>query len=431
MKVKKFTDTFSGIKRWIFLIFLGMILFISGVVFIISDSIGHLNISIPVKIMLIVVGIVFVSLGSKNALSNILDVTLKYKNYNSYSRGAINQMLYMDKIQSQGPKIVAIGGGTGLSTLLRGLKKRTGNITAIVTVADDGGGSGVLREEMGIIPPGDIRNCIMALAHAEPSMDKLLNYRFKEGRLKGQSFGNLFIAAMDDIYGDFNLGVKEMSNVLAVRGNVLPMTKESVKLFAELDDGKVIEGESQIPEICHKCGKKISRVYTVPDELEPLQESIEAIEEADCIVLGPGSLYTSIIPNLLVEDLVKAIKKSKAKKIYISNIMTQPGETTGYTLTDHINAIEKHAGGKIIDFVIANNPDAKSYSRRILRNYMKEDSELIDITDEEKAALEKRGITVYTDSLVEIRNKNFRHSDKVSDLIMKIYLYHSQKIYER
>lgn len=431
MKIKKFTDMFLGIKRWISLVTIGMILFISGIVFFINDKIEKLEISMPIKISLLAIGILFIVIGIRNILSNILKVTLKYKNYNSYSRDTINKMLYMDRIQSQGPKVVAIGGGTGLSTLLRGLKKRTGNITAIVTVADDGGGSGVLREEMGILPPGDIRNCLMALAHAEPTMEKLFNYRFKEGRLKGQSFGNLFIAAMDDIYGDFNLGVKEMSNVLAVRGNVLPMTKENVKLCAELENGEIVEGESLIPEIAYNKHSKISRVYTIPEKLEPLTDSIKAIKEADCIVLGPGSLYTSIIPNLLVTELVDAIKESKAKKIYISNIMTQPGETTDYTLTDHIEALEKHACGNIIDFVIANNPDAKSYSRRILKNYIKEDSELIEISEEEIKKLESKGITVYTDSLVEIRNKNFRHGDKVSDLIMKIYLYHSQKIYKR
>ena len=316
MKYKKFVNTFSGIKRWISLTLVGMILLIVGMAFFLNSIVDGIKIGIVKESLLIAIGLIFTIAGARNILSNILKVTYKYRNYDSFDRNTINKMLYMDKIQSEGPKIVAIGGGTGLSTLLRGLKSRTGNITAIVTVADDGGGSGILREEMGILPPGDIRNCITALADAEPSMERLLNYRFNKGGLNGQSFGNLFIAAMDDLYGDFSLGIKEISNVLAVKGNVLPMTKENVKLCAELECGEIIEGESVIPGFCVEKKCKISRVYTIPEKLMPLKESLEAIENADCIVLGPGSLYTSIIPNLLVEGMVDAIKKSKAKKIY-------------------------------------------------------------------------------------------------------------------
>ena len=241
------------------------------------------------------------------------------------------------------PKVVVVGGGTGLSVLLRGLKRFTPNITAIVTVADDGGGSGVLREDLGMLPPGDIRSCLLALANTEPTMEKLFQFRFKEGRLKGQSFGNLFIAAMNEIYGSFELAIKEASNVLAVTGKVLPMTLENVTLYAILKNGQVVKGESEIPLKNKEVGSRIERIYMEPKVSYPLDEAIVAIEEADVIVLGPGSLYTSIIPNLLVNNIVGTIFDARAPKVYISNIMTQPGETDGYTVLDHVEAILKHS----------------------------------------------------------------------------------------
>jgi len=254
-----------------------------------------------------------------------------------------------------GPKIVAIGGGTGLSTMLRGLKAFSSNITAVVTVADDGGGSGVLRHELGMLPPGDIRNCILALADTEPLMEQLLQYRFKEGNLKGQSFGNLFLAAMDGISSSFEEAVKRMSDVLAVTGRVLPVTLNDVTLCAELEDGSIVCGESQIGKHSTFNKSRIKRVYLEPVDAEPLDEVIDAIYQADAVVLGPGSLYTSIIPNLLVGGICSAIKKSKALKVYVCNVMTQPSETEQYTVYDHIKALEDHSCSGIVEVCIANN----------------------------------------------------------------------------
>ncbi len=426
----KLSDKFSGVKRWISLTVLGLFMFVLGVTLLIQDYFNIIDIAFYQKILLIIIGTVLTVIGVRNALIVILQVTSKYKNFEKYDRSSINEMLYMDKVQSRGPKIVAIGGGTGLSTLLRELKNHTGNITAIVTVADDGGGSGVLREEMGILPPGDIRNCIMALANAEPSMDRLLNYRFREGRLKGQSFGNLFIAAMNDMYGDFNIGIKEMSNVLAVKGSVLPMTIENVALGAKLENGAVVEGESHIPESSIRQKSRIESVYTIPKNVKAMPGTIKAIKEADCIVIGPGSLYTSIMPNLLVEEIVDAIRSSKAKKIYISNIMTQPGETIGYSVIDHIEAIEKHANSKeLIDFIIVNN---EKLNKRSIRRYLKDDADLIAIDEEEINEIENtKKIQVYKGNLVNIVDGSIRHSPKLAEMIMDIYFNHSQKIYKR
>ena len=263
------------------------------------------------------------------------------------------EALYRKRKLNRGPKIVAVGGGTGLSMLLKGIKHITNNITAVVTVGDDGGSSGRLREEMGVLPPGDIRNCIAALADDEDLVTKLFQYRFKTGEgLEGHSFGNLFLTALCSITGDMVRAVKESSNVLSIRGRVLPSTLDDMKLVAEMEDGRIIKGESNIPE----AHGKIKRLYTDPAHCTPLEDVITAIRDADLIILGPGSLYTSVIPNLLVEEISKEIAKSGAKKIYVCNIMTQPGETDNYAVSDHIRAIMQHANSpKVIDAVLVND----------------------------------------------------------------------------
>jgi len=248
---------------------------------------------------------------------------------------------------------VAIGGGTGLSTLLRGVKHHTNNITAVVTVGDDGGSSGRLRKEQGVIPPGDIRNCIAALADEERLITELFQYRFSTGQgLEGHSFGNLFLTALCRITGDMMSAIKESSKVLNIRGRVLPSTLDSVTLSAELDTGEVIHGESQIPE----AQGNITRLFSTPENPTPLPDVLRAIEEAEVIILGPGSLYTSVIPNLLIPQISQAISKSPAPKLYITNLVTQPGETDGYTVSDHIRAIHAHAGiDHFIDAVLVNH----------------------------------------------------------------------------
>lgn len=261
-------------------------------------------------------------------------------------------LIYEKRKLGKGPAITVVGGGHGLSVLLRGIKQATTNVTAVVTVADDGGSSGRLREELGMIPPGDLRNCLVALADTEPLMEKLFQHRFEgDSQLSGHSFGNLFIAAMAQVTGDVETALKESSKVLAVKGRVLPASKEFVRLDAIMEDGSIVCGESKIPE----ANKKIHRVKLFPEHVEAVQSSLDALRDAEAIVLGPGSLYTSIMPNLLVEGIGDALCRSKAVKIYICNVMTQPGETDGYTASMHVKAILDHAGRNAVDYVIVNS----------------------------------------------------------------------------
>ena len=306
-------------------------------------------------------------------------------------------------------KVVTIGGGTGLSVLLRGLKKYPLDITAVVTVADDGGSSGKIRSDMNIPSPGDIRNVIAALSDVEPYLEKMFQYRFDSGEVKGHPVGNLMIAAMTDIHGDFSTAVKVMSRILNVRGTVLPTTNDIATLNAVLSDGEIIRGESSIT----KAGGVIDHVYITPSRVKPNEDVLKAIEEADYIIMGPGSLYTSIIPNLVISNVSEKIRESNAKKIYVCNVMTQHGETDNYSVCDHILAINKHVEGNIFDLVIANS---REFDDSILSKYHKEKQEPVKI-DHEK--IEELGIKLIKNNDVGIVDNNtIRHNaDKVSELI--------------
>jgi uncharacterized cofD-like protein len=272
----------------------------------------------------------------------------------------------------RGLHIVALGGGTGLATLLRGLKHYTSNITAVVTVFDDGGSSGRLRRELGILPPGDIRHCLVALAESEPLMTRLFEYRFKGGALDGHAFGNLFIASLTGVTGDLEMAVKETSKVLNIRGRVLPATGHDVVLVAEFEDGGTVEGESNITA----ARRRIRRVFLRPDEVYPLPEVLEAIAEADLVVIGPGSLYTSVIPTLLVGGIAEAIREAAVPCVYVCNVMTQPGETDGYTAADHVRAIHAHAGTALFGHVVVNTTPPQN--RVLLDRYADQGSLPVD-----------------------------------------------------
>lgn len=260
--------------------------------------------------------------------------------------------IYTRRSRKRGPRIVAIGGGTGLFVLLRGLKSYTDNLTAIVTVADDGGSSGRLRRELGVLPPGDFRNCLVAMSDDESLVGELFQYRFDHGDgLEGHSFGNLFIAAMTEVTGSFERALYESSRVLAVHGQILPATLANLRLSARLTDGSTVEGESAITER----GGAIDQIVIAPAEAEAYPPAVEAIEQAQLIVIGPGSLYTSILPNLLVSGITNAIDESDTAKLYVCNVATQKGETGGYTVTDHVEALQRHTSLSIVDYVVAND----------------------------------------------------------------------------
>ncbi len=290
-------------------------------------------------------------------------------------KGRLADVVFQKRYLAQGYRLVAIGGGTGLSTLLRGLKEFTSNLVAVVTVTDDGGSSGALQRQFGMLPPGDIRNCLVALADSETLMTELLQYRFDSKQtavssLDGHSFGNLLLAAMTNLTGDFEMAVKETSRVLAIRGRVLPSTVENVTLIAEMDDGQVVEGETAILT----CPQGINNIYLNPSHVRPLDETLDAIRHADAIVIGPGSIFTSIVPNLLVAGIAEAIAASRALKVYVCNVMTQPGETDGFSAVDHVKAIERHAQVRLFDYVLMNNA-VPSYE--LLEKYRKEHQELV------------------------------------------------------
>lgn len=309
------------------------------------------------------------------------------------------------------PKVVVIGGGTGLSVLLRGLKEKPVDITAIVTVGDDGGSSGRLRSDMQIPPPGDVRNVILALADVEPLLDSLLQHRFVNGKeLVGHNLGNLLIAAMSEITGDFVAGIKALSRVLAVRGTVLPSASQALVLSAELEDGSIVVGESQIP----LAGKRINRVMIDPPDAAPLQESIDAILAADAIVIGPGSLYTSILPNLLVPGITEAIRTANAKKIFITNVMTQPGETDHFTASDHIDTIHQHVGNSLFQYIIVNNGEMPA---DVLERYQAKGQEIVTY---DQKRIETYGYNVIADHFILYETYLRHNAEKVSDRIMEI-----------
>ncbi|CAM4143682.1 gluconeogenesis factor YvcK family protein [Lederbergia lenta] len=314
--------------------------------------------------------------------------------------------------QDQKPKIVVIGGGTGLPVLLRGLKKYPVDISAIVTVADDGGSSGRIRSEMEIPPPGDIRNVLAALSDVEPLVEEMFQHRFQTANeLSGHSLGNLIIAALTSITGDFVHAVHEMSRVLNVHGKVLPAANQSVVLHAEMNDGTIVSGESKIPE----SGKKIKRVFLTPEVIKPLSETIRAIREADLIVVGPGSLYTSILPNLLVPGLGEEVCKAKAKKVYICNLMTQAGETLGFTASQHVDALYNHMLCPFIDIILVNN---EAVPVEIQNRYQEEQAQPVLFDVDRLVAL---GMEVIHDEIISFDHGFIRHdTEKVANILYSL-----------
>lgn len=404
------------IKRWLFLSLLGSLLLTAGMVMMVSSffSFTHIfmeelfsgktmgyDLWIP-SLVLVASGTLLIMFGLSRVMSSVINVVMPGEN-------SLVDVIYKRRYLKRGPRVVVIGGGTGIPVLLRGLKEYTGNLTAIVTVADDGGSSGRLRGDLGILPPGDVRNSLVALADREPLMEELLQYRFPLGELKGHNMGNLLLAAMCDTTGGFDRAIRGLSRVLAVRGQVLPATLSDIQLCAEMADGSVVCGESKISAD----EQSIRRVFLEPGNCYPTEEALQAIQDADAIIMGPGSLYTSILPNLLVQGITEAIAHSQAVKIYVCNIMTQPGETDNYTASQHLQALFDHAG-KVVDDIVINK---KKIPKCLLDRYRKEGAIPVKADIQ---AIRQMGVTPVFGKLVQEGEVVRHHRDKLANLIIRI-----------
>jgi uncharacterized cofD-like protein len=418
MRAVKWLTVGLGVKRWGLLAIVGVALIVFGaalsfayvavdfslwVIEAFNRITGSLPDSVALGIMCLTLGSMSVALGVRGVYKAVEKV------YANETRSDFLETALKRRRLDTGERIVAIGGGTGLSTMLRGLKHYSSNITAIVTMADDGGSSGMLREH-GMLPPGDLRNCIAALAEAEPLMTQLFQHRFEGlGELKGHSLGNLIVAAMFEITGDFDKAVQETSKVLAIRGRVLPSTLDDVRLGAELEDGSKIEGQVNV-----NSAEKIANVYLIPEKVSALPGVVQAIRDAEMIVIGPGSLYTSIIPNLLVPEIATAIKASKAPKIYVCNVMTQPNETLDYTAADHVRALIRHIGKGVITHVLINSGKVPP---EILARYESKGAKFI-LPDENE--IEMLGVRPIHGPFIDVSNVVRHNPTKLAAAIFRI-----------
>ena len=412
------------IKRWLFLFSLGVFLLMVGVTLMLNyqwlsymedivlqtlyETTGAYNYTILAScgFILLSIGIVLMIEGLRKVVKTIIRAIIPDES------DEVSDYIFQNIRLTEGPNIVVIGGGTGLSMLLRGLKTHTSNLSAIVTVADDGGSSGRLREDFKMIAPGDLRNCLVALAEKEGLMEQLFQYRFDgKGDLSGHSFGNLFLTALTQVLdSDIEKALEASSKILKVRGRVIPSSTEEIKLLARYTDGTMVTGESNIP---HE-GKAIERIFTQPAHPQPEGAALQAIDEADAIILGPGSLYTSILPNLLVDKIVDHIKASKAEKIYICNVMTQPGETDGYTVADHIEAIGRHCGPNMIDTVLVHD---NTLDEKVLSQYRHRGANPVVI---DMDRLQQMDIRIVRANLVDGFDRATHNSERLAKVIMDV-----------
>jgi len=428
-----------GIKRWLLVVFVGELMLALAGAIVLASQFGDGTGAQPLNPLLDALTLQF--LPSEVRLIALFTVGLAVFGYGWWRllkvliepyqsrQEPLVEVLYQRRLRARGPQIVTIGGGTGLSMLLRGLKELTNNITAVVTVADDGGSSGKLRTELGLPPMGDIRNCIEALADAEPSMTRLLHYRFLVPRFSGSesatavvdettpfaghAFGNLLIAALTDITGDFEEAVRQANRVLAVRGNVVPVAGRSITLHADLQDGSTLDGQSRIAR-----ARGIRRVWITPSDIRPNSEALEAIANAAMIVIGPGSLYTSLLPPLLVPGMREALVMTNAPRVFVCNVATQVGETEGYTLSEHLAALEAHGLGDVIDAVLVNG----NLTARQPENYPAAPVRV------DMALSDRVGPHIFTRDLVDEKNAHRHDPHKLATTLMEL---HDERIIQR
>jgi len=403
------------LKRWLLLAFIGItILGLGAAIFLVDlyRRFGADNIPIvfwltgagierPIRAVIVgIIGLLLTGIGVWGLMRSVVSPFV--------ARGdSVLEVLYTKRYLARGPRIVAIGGGTGLSTLLRGLKGYSANITAVVAVADDGGSSGRLRQQLGIVPPGDIRNCIAALADAEPLMTQLMQYRFPPGSgLDEHAFGNLFIAAMTAVTGDFEEAVRESNRVLAVRGQVLPATSVPLNLSARLASGRRIDGQVGIGH----AEEPIERVFIEPPDVRANPEALERILEADMVVIGPGSLYSSVLPNLLISDIRDALAAAPGMRVYVCNVATQPGETGSFSAAEHLEALFEHIGEGLIDYVLVN----RNWHARQPDGWLGQPVQI----DERR--LEELPVVVIEEDLVDVANAHRHDSAKLAAALVRL-----------
>jgi len=406
-----------GIKRWIVLCALGLGLIVTVALGAVK-AITHKSVFLGAfATALLIFGIFLVYTGIKNMVRIFIRTLMP-----THKGDPLVDLVYQKRqieTLSRGPRVVALGGGTGLSTLLQGIKLFTSNITAVVTVTDTGGSSGRLRDEMDVLPPGDIRNCLVALADAEPLIRDLFQYRFEEGDgLTGHSFGNLFITALSKVTGDFEKAIRASSKVLAIRGRVIPSTLEKVTLVGEFMDGSTAEGETTITGR----NKPLRKIRLKPADCEAAQEALDAIENAELIILGPGSLYTSILPNLLIRQISDAILKSEAYKFFIINIMTQPGETDGFSAYDHLRVLLEHTDPRIVDVCVVN---VKSVPPEMLEKYQEKGATLARL---DLDLIREKGYEVLEGTLLKVDGQVRHDPQALARLIFDHHLKHSRAV---
>ena len=402
----KWFDSKSKLKRWMLLILVGVVLMCYGTAEILV--LKEMSFSELAKIVVIfVIGVVSIVLGliflNKRTLEILIEST--DDRMNSKENVNIKSLIFNKKVYHQGPNIVVIGGGTGLNTVLSGLKKYTDNLTAVVTVSDYGETETESRKELQTMPLDDVRDSMIALSNQEGQLEKLLNYKFTYGKLQNLTFSDIYFSAMKNINNDFSDSIIKSNEVLNIVGKVIPVTLDKMNITAELDNGYIVTEKSKIPEIVYEKVTKINRIYLNPTNCRPAPGVIEAIKEADCIVIGPGSLYTNVIPNLLVNGVAKAIKESTGLKVYISNIMTEPGQTDEYSVSDHLNAIIEHCGKGIVDYCIY---DTGEVVPEFIKRYNLEGQDLV-IPDVDKV----KGITFLQRNLSMISNGCIRHDPEL------------------
>lgn len=392
----------SKMKRWMLLILVGILFACYGLAKIIVmkeisfEEVGKVIVSFVIGFITIILGLIFLNKRTLEVLIESTDDRMENKNNVN-----VKSLIFNKTVYDRGPNIVVIGGGTGLNTVLKGLKNYTNNLTAIVTISDYGEGMTLSRKELEVLPLGDIKDSIISLASREGEIDRLFNYEFKKGKLKGFNFSDIYFSAMKEVNGNFEDSIIKSNEVLNMIGKVIPVTLDEMKIVAELANGYIVEEKSRIPEVVSEKITKINRILLSPSNCKPAPGVVEAIKSADCIVIGPGSLYTNVIPNLLINGVTKAIKESTAIKVYVSNIMTEQGQTDNYSISDHINAITEHCGTGIIDYCIY---DTGEIIPEFIKRYNMEGQELVE-QDIDKI----KGIKFLQRNLSMIREEHIRH----------------------